>query len=520
MGQVTRRGVLAGGAAATLAAGGLGSEAAAQAHKTLIVASGQDIPNFDPHVATGYSPSFALRNLYSTLVGVAGDPPKLVPDLAASWQVSADGREYRFKLDPAAKFEDGSPVTADAVKYSFNRLLRLNRGNVWMVSGVLDQSSVEAVDAGTVRIRLISPFAPFLQVLPWIWVVNPKIVEANKGADDGQSFLAGHAAGSGAFRLGRIETGNLYHFDRVAAPWRRDGGNLTGAIWKITRETATQRLMVQRGEAHIALDLTSEDMDALQGKPGLQLVMKPDYRTFQIKMNCRHGPLTDLNLRKAVSYAFNYQGMLDVAGHAVLMQGPLPNGIMGFDDTLQVYRTDPEQALAWLAKSSVPKGGITLSMTYVSGLEQERRWSLVLLDSLKKLNIDLQVRQVLWPEFSGSTASPATTPDFFPIYETANYADPDNIAWAGYHSSRNGNWSNPTFGDPKVDSVLAQARAETDPAKRADLYKQFQQLVVADAPDIFGVLELRKLALRDDVKNYAFTPVAANVLDLYPLSLA
>ncbi len=519
MATMTRRGVMAGGAAAVVAGTGRPRAASAQAKRTMILASGQDIPNFDPHVATGYSPSFALRNLYDTLVAVEGNPPKIVPQLAASWTVSPDGRDYVFKLDPAAMFEDGSPVTADAVKYSFDRLLRLNKGNVWMVLGVLDAFSVSVVDPRTVHIRLVSPFAPFLDVLPWIWVVNPKIVEQNKGADDGQSFLRNAAAGSGAFRLKRVETGNLYEFEKVAKPWRPNGGNLTGAIWKIARETSTQRLMVQQGEAHIALDLTSEDMDTLKDRPGVRLVMEPDYRTFQIKMNTQHGPLADVNLRKAISYAFDYQGMLDVSGHAVLMKGPLPDGILGFDDALQVYRTDLDKARHYLAQSGTPKGGITLTMTYVSGLEQERRWSLVLLDSLSKLDIKLEVRPVLWPEFSGSTASPATTPDFFPIYETANYADPDNLAFAGFSSSRNGNWSNPTFADPKVDAVLVAARAETDAAKRVELYKQFQQLVVADAPDIFGVLELRKLALRTSVKNYVFSPVASNVIDLYPLSL-
>ncbi len=517
--MITKRGMLAGGAMALLA-GGAAREARAQTRRTMILASGQDIPNFDPHVATGYSPSFALRNLYDTLVAVEGSPPKLVPQLASSWTVSPDGREYVFSLDPAAVFEDGSPVTAEAVKYSFDRLLRLNKGNVWMVAGVLDVGSVTVVDPRTVRMRLIAPFAPFLQVLPWIWVVNPKIVEANKGGDDGQSFLRNAAAGSGAFRLKRVETGNLYEFEKVAKPWRPNGGNLTGAIWKIARETSTQRLMIQQGEAHIALDLTSEDMDALKDRPGVRLLMEPDYRTFQIKMNTRHGPLADVNLRKAVSYAFDYKAMLDVAGHAVLMKGPLPEGILGFDDTLAVYRTDLDKAKEYLAKSSSPEGGVTLTMTYVSGLEQERRWGLVLLDSLSKLGIKLDIKPVLWPEFSGSTASPATTPDFFPIYETANYADPDNLAWAGFNSSRNGNWSNPTFADPKVDAVLAAARAETDQAKRVALYRQFQQLVVADAPDIFGVLELRKLALRANVKNYVFSPVASNVIDLYPLSLA
>jgi peptide/nickel transport system substrate-binding protein len=520
MNGLTRRNILAGGAAAALAGTGLSPGARADGKHILIVASGQDIPNFDPHVATGYSGSFALRNLYDTLVRVEGDPPKIVPGIAASWERSPDGLEFLFHLDPSAKFQDGSPIDAEAVRYSFNRLLRLNKGNVWMVSGIIDENSTQAVDPKTVKVRLLKPFVPFVDVLWWLFIANPKIAEANKGQDDGQSFLANKIAGSGAFSLGTVTTGNRYVFERVPNFWREGGGNLSAAIWSIAREASTQRLQIQRGDAHIALDLQSEDVDALKDAPGVVLVMKPDYRTFQIKMNTKHGQLTDINLRKAISYAFNYKGMLDVAGHAVLMQGPLPDGILGFDDKLNVYRTDIGKAKEYLAKSSAPNGGITLGMNYVSGLEQERRWSLVLLDSLAQLNIKLEVKQVLWPELSGSAASPDKMPDFFPIYETANYADPDNLAWAGYESQRNGNWSNPVFSDPNVDAVLVAARAETDTQKRVELYKKFQELVVADAPDIFGVLELRKIALRDNVKNYVFTPVASNIIDLYPLSLA
>jgi peptide/nickel transport system substrate-binding protein len=519
MNGLTRRNVLAGGAATALAGRGLSAAARADEKNTLVIASGQDIPNFDPHVATGYSGSFALRNLYDTLIRVEDDPPKIVPGIAKSWERSADGLEFFFHLDPDAKFQDGSPIDAEAVRYSFNRLLRLNKGNVWMVSGVIDENSTQVVDPKTVKVKLLKPFVPFVDVLWWLFIANPKIVEANKGQDDGQSFLANKIAGSGAYSLGQVTTGNRYVFERVPNFWRQGSGNITSAIWSIAREASTQRLQIQRGEAHIALDLQSEDMDALKGAPGVVLIMKPDYRTFQIKMNTKHGPLTDINLRKAISSAFNYKGMLDVAGHAVLMQGPLPQGILGFDDKLEVSRTDLDKAKEFLAKSSVPNGGITLGYNYVSGLEQERRWGLVLLDSLAQLNIKLDVRQVLWPELSGSAASPDKMPDFFPIYETANYADPDNLAWAGYESQRNGNWSNPVFSDPKVDEVLVAARAETDQEKRIDLYKKFQQLVVADAPDIFGVLELRKIALRDNVKNYVFTPVASNIIDIYPLSL-
>lgn len=519
MPMLDRRGMLAGSAAA-VAAMSLGDISLAQgARKILIIASGQDIPNFDPHVATGYSAAWLLRNCYDSLVRIEGNPPQPVPGLAQSWTVSPDGLEYVFKLDPRAKFHDGTPVTAEAVKYSFDRIMRLKRGNGWMVNSVLGPDSVVAVDAATVRIRLAKPFVAFLQVLPWQWIVNPAQVEANKGSDDGQAWLQKNLASSGPFRVRRAEPGNLYELERVAGGWQPGGGNLTGAIWQIVRETVRQRNMVQAGQAHIAVDLTSEDMDALKDKPGVVSVIEPEFRTFSIKMNTENGALADVNMRRAIAHAFNYDAMLESAGYAQLMVGPLPNGIFGHDPNLAVPRMDLAKAREFLAKTKSPNGGIKLEMVHVTGLEQQRRWSLVMLDSLKKINIDLDIKPMVWPDMVARTKTPQTAPDFFPVYQTANYGDTDNIAFAAYHSTNNGNWQNMVYKSAKVDDLINRGRAETDPAKRAAIYREFQQVVIDDAPDIFGVLEKRKLALRADVDGFKFVPVASNAMELLGLSL-
>ena len=156
----------------------------------------------------------------------------------------------------------------------------------------------------------------------------------------------------------------------------------------------------------------------------------------------------------------------------------------------------------------------------MSGLEQERRFGLVLLDAAKQLGLDLEIKSKIWPDLVAQCAKPETTSDFFPVYQTANYGDPDNIAFAAYDSSRNGSWQNPVYANPAVDKLIAQGRSEMDEAKRKAIYAEFQKTVVADAPDIFGVLEKRKLALRSDVQNFVFTPVASNAIELFPLSLA
>jgi peptide/nickel transport system substrate-binding protein len=260
-------------------------------------------------------------------------------------------------------------------------------------------------------------------------------------------------------------------------------------------------------------------MDALKDKPGVKLVIEPEFRTFSIKMNTENGPFADINLRKAVSYAFNYDAMLESAGYAQLMVGPLPHGIFGHDPSLPVPRMDLTRAKEYLAKSKSPNGGIKLTMVHVTGLEQQRRWALVMLDSLKKLNIDLDIKPMVWPDMVALTKSPQTAPDFFPVYQTANYGDTDNIAFAAYHSTNNGNWQNMVYKNPKVDDLILKGRAESDPTKRAAIYKELQQAIIDDAPDIFGVLEKRKLALRTDVENFAFVPVASNAPELWPLSL-
>ena len=516
--RMTRRNAMLGTGMA-VAAFSVGRPAGAQARRILVIGSNGEITSFDPHTWISYQASFLLRNLYDGLVKVEGNPPQPAPNLASSWTVSADGRGYTFKLDPAATFQDGTPVTAEDVSYSFNRLIRLNRGSSWMVMGLIDDKSVVAQDPRTVQITLKTPFAAFLQVLPWLAVVNAKLVEAHKASDDGQAWLLANPASSGSFKLRRAETGNLWEFERRTDDWHKGGGNLSGAIWKFVRETTSQRLALQRGEIHIACDLTSEDMDALRNKSGIVEIIEPEYRTFSIKMNTENGPLTDVNLRLAVSYAYNYQGMLDAAGYGKLMTGPLPDGIFGQNPKLDVYRTDPAKAMEYLARTKLAEGRVKLTAAYVAGLESERRYLLVLLDSLRTLNIDLDIKAMGWTDMVASARSPQTVADFFCVYQTANYGDPDNIAFATYHSSRNGGWQNPVYHNSEVDKLIESGRSETDPAKRAAIYQKFQELVVADAPDIFGVLESRKLAMRSDVKNYHFIPVAANAIDLFPLSL-
>jgi peptide/nickel transport system substrate-binding protein len=388
-----------------------------------------------------------------------------------------------------------------------------------MIAGILGEHGIDALDPTTVRIRLNKPFGPLLQVLPWIWIVNPSQVEAARGSDDGQTYLRSVVAGSGPYRVRRAEPGNLYELQRVRDGWQRAAGNNSGVIYKIVRESANQRLMVQRGDAHIASTLSNDDAVALQGRHGVELVIRPEFRMFMLRMNVKHGPLTDPELRKAVWHAVDYRAMIDVAVYARPAIGPIPQGLFGFDSTLPAPAKNLELAKQHLARSRYAQQTLTLRVAYISGYDQQRRWCLVLLDSLKQLGISLDIRAVTWPDMVASARSPETCPDFFSLFTSVNYADPADVSFNHYHSSRNGNWVNPTYSSQVVDELIEQGRTELDTQRRLVIYEKFQRKVLDDTPDLFIVSDVRKIALRRDVEGFRYTPIRPGALEFAPLSI-
>ena len=153
----------------------------------LLYGGNQDIDNIDPATGENYSINAALVSLYDALYIVRGD--KIEPNLIDSFAANDDATVFTIKLKQQAKFHDGSPVNAKAVVYSFNRLLEISGPPTYRWANIADQKSAQALDEYTVKFSLTKPFAPFIGTLTQLYVVNPAIVEANKGSDFGQSYL-------------------------------------------------------------------------------------------------------------------------------------------------------------------------------------------------------------------------------------------------------------------------------------------------------------------------------------------
>ena len=492
--------------------------------KILVFAGRQEVPTIDPSIKYDWSIRMMQQSLYDALVKYVGPNAEIVPWLAEKWDVSADGRTYTFQLTKNAKFHNGDPVTAEAVRWSFARTLKLNQGPSWMLADFLKEDGIKVVSPTTIQFTLQQPYGPFVSLLPWWYVMNPKQVMANEqGGDMGQKWLTSNAAGSGPFKIKRWEPGTLYELEAVETYWKGwpSKDHVGGVIYKLVRESAAQRAALIRGEADIVEGLTADDYDQIAKMPGIVAPEFSGMTTFGLKMNTQRGATKDVNLRKAVAYAFDYDAFVQIYnGHAVLQDSPFPKATRGHVAVPGFYRQDLAKAKEFLAKSGTP-AGTELEYVYVDGLEEERKMGLVLIDNLGKLGLKVKMVPTTWPNMVGRGSKVETSPDFLAVFATPVSTDPDAVAYQ-YHKGSWGKYYGSSFyANDGVWALIDKARTTAKWADRAPMYAEIQKKIADDAPEIFGMLMNRRWGMRDHVKGFAFCPVRfTGEVDLYPLSIA
>ncbi|MGD9066560.1 MAG: ABC transporter substrate-binding protein, partial [Desulfobacterales bacterium] len=239
--------------------------------KIMVFGGRQPAPNIDPSLKTDWSRRMLQQAFYDGLYKYEGNPAKLVPWLAEKHEVNADATVWTFHLVKNAKFHNGDPVTAAAVKWSFERTLKLKKGISWMLSDLLTTSDIKVIDDHTIQFTLNQPYAPFMSVLPWWYIMNPKTVMAHeKDGDYGQDWLKDNEAGSGPFKKGRWEHGVLYEMVAVPDYWRGwpNENHPDSIIFKLIRETNSLKIGLQKGQLDMVAGLSPDDLDLVAKMPG------------------------------------------------------------------------------------------------------------------------------------------------------------------------------------------------------------------------------------------------------------
>ena len=475
--------------------------ASAQAENNVFIfGSGQDMSTLDPHIGYDASISWALRATYDSLMRFEGDPLTVAPLLASEVTASEDGSTWTIAIDPAATFQDGSAVTADIVKWNFERLLTKNLGSAWMFTPIMTADSLTVVDDQTLEVALTIPFAAFDLILPYVFIGNQAVImEHEADGDLGEGWLVSNTAGGGPYTMSRYEPGSLYQFDRYADYWFEVPGNSAPVdtfVWRIIRESSTKRLAMEAGEIQYGDVFTVEDVEALRTDERFVINDAGAYQTCAIKLNNQAGPTADLNVRKALTALFDLEaalGAVDNRGEALV--GPIPSSMGDWiNPDLAAIPFDVEAARGFLAESEYPDG-FDMEYVYVTGLAMEEAFGLILLEKAAELGINVTITPLVWPDMVARASSPETMPAAMAIFTAASYIDPDAVLWPQYHSSQAGSWAAASwYENPDFDALIEEGRTLVDVDARKDIYNQAQQILVDDAVDIWIYTEVENNA--------------------------
>ena len=494
-------------AAAVLA--GMGA-APASAATVVTMNTVQIFGTIDPAKISDYTDYMAAVNLYDGLVSV--DPKgNLIPELAESWKVSDDAKEVTFKLRDDAKFADGTPVQASDVIYSVERLLRINQGPANLFADVLKPGSVTAPDAKTVKFTLSKTFAPFLTTVPAIFILNEKLVKANEGSDDGQTYLATNVAGAGAYALKSWDRGAQMTIVRNPDYYKGFGeGPIDEVRWIITNDEATVRSLAASGELMMTSQFQSpETYKALVDMGRFNLVSQDTSTAFYLKLNTKVAPTDDVHIRRAIAAATDYATVRDVIFPGGVLSTPLPKAFADFHaDDIPAPVFDLEAAKAEVAQSKYAGSPIPITLGYVAGTKFEEEISLLMQANLEQIGFKVTQQSDPWNRITEVAGKVETTPAVNQIFFGPTYPSPDSMFFTQYHSKAAGTWSSMEWlQDPTIDALIDAARATGDTAKQAEIYRDLQHRLVEIQPDVFLLTQTVQHAMDKCLTGFNAVPM-------------
>ncbi len=522
-------------AAASVAASAAPASASPQAptEATFTYASHtQVVTDLDP--ATSYSNEvIAMHDVYESLTRYDAVNKKVVPALASSWTSSPDGKTWTFTLRSGVTFHTGRVMDAAAAKAAIERTKTINQGAGYIWGAV---HSIVAKDPQTLVFTLDYP-APLdliasANYAAYIYDTQAAGAPATgAGASDAALvawFKTGKDAGTGPYQIASWKAGDefeltLSKYDAYWGGWQ--GAHYTKVVFRVVPEVTTAAQLAQSGDVSYVDRLTPQLITSLKGNPALQVVETPSFQNLVALLNTASGPLKDPNVRKAVAKAFDTNGIVSALGGSVVAaKGVIPQGLIGYSDSLTGTGLDLAGAASLLAASGYGPGGkpLTITATIVSGDTDLQLVTTSLKSNLAKLNITLDVQAVQWQaQWDKAKSSDVTQrQDVFLMYWWPDYADPFSWFISLFHSEATPNfnlayYSNKTL-DAEIDGIQALTATNRDQA--AAEYVTMQQQLIDNAVVVVPYVQNYQRVLQASVGGFVDNPAYAQVVFVYDLT--
>ena len=489
----------------------MGSVSASTPDNVLVVGQIAEPKSLDPATVTAVNDFRILMNIYDGLVRYKDGALEVEPALAESWDISADGKTYTFKLRSGVKFQDGTNVDADAVKFNFDRMLDdkhpfHNTGPFPLSFFFSAIEKVEAVNSSTVRFTLNAPYAPFLSNLayPTGLIASPAAIK-KYGKDFGRNPV-----GTGAFKFDTWKSNEAVIVSRNEGHWEGKAGT-EAVIFRPITDGNTRVAEMLSGGIDMIVEVPPTSL-AKFSSINFAVAEQAGPHVWFLILNAKEGPFANKLVRQAANYAINKKAIVEdvLEGTAAIAAGPTPPAFAwAYNDALEPYPYDPAKAKALLKEAGVSNAKLTFYVTQGgSGMLDPVAMGTAIQADLAAVGFDVEIKTFEWNAFLGEV-----NPGLEGKADMAEMAwmtnDPDTLPYLALRTAAwpdKGGFNSGYYSNPKVDELLEAARSSTDQAERARLYKEMQTVVQEDAPWVFVANWKQNAVTSSKVQNFSLQP--------------
>lgn len=516
--MLTRRALLAATAAAPVAA----RSALAAVPPQVVVMAMQidDVISLDPGESYEFTDNEVCGNVYRKLVlPDETDASKVVGDLAKSWDISPDGRTFTFHLVDDARFFSGKPVTAQDAAFTLQRLVIMNKTPGFIISQfgfTADNVAklIRATDDRTLVMQLPEQQAPSF-VLNCLSASCANVVEQatalahQTNGDFGNGWLKTNSAGAGAYKLTSWAASD--HIILDVNPQSGIPVQPRRIILRHVADPAAQLLLLQKGDADIARNLTPDQLKTIGGNPDFHSISKLQATSLYIAMNESVPALAKPPVRQAIKWAIDYDAIARNITPNLwgISQSFLPQGQPGALDE-QPFHKDTAKAKQLLAQAGYPEG-LTLTMDFITAAPYADIAQAVQAD-LAQAGIKVQLlpgeqKQVI-------TKTRSRTHQLAMLYWGSDYFDPNSNA-QGFCANPDDSATSKLkilawrshFVDPQLTQEAADAARELDAEKRIGIYEDMQRQFWERAPFAILLQRTANATMRRDVNGLYVGPM-------------
>jgi oligopeptide transport system substrate-binding protein len=477
-----------------------------------------DPATLDPHLVTDTTSAFIVVEVFSGLVKFDTEL-RLVPDVAESWEIDANGTTYTFRLREDVKFHNGKPVTADDFKWSIERAAAPSTaspvadtylddivGAADYLEGKADSiEGVKVVDDHTLQITVDAPKSYILAKLtyPTAYVLDREVVQSG-----GDNWWIENGVGTGPFKLKEYRIGERIVLERFDDFY----GELANVDFVHMNLAGGQSMAMYDNDE---IDITGVglfDLDAVLDESDPRNkdlhVAPPGFDVSYIGFNPTRPPFDDVKVRQALNHAVDKDLIATevLAGLVEPAYGVLPPGFPGYNPDHVGLRYDPELAKQLFAESKyagdIPRIEITVPGTGGTiGLNLE-----VVLEMWRStLGVEVEIVQVEWATYLKDLQENKFQA-FAGLGWEADYPDPQDFLDILFHTESEINHG--AYSNLEVDRILEMARVETDINRRVELYRQAEEMVVNDAAWVpLWFTGDRYVLVKPHVEGYQVTPM-------------